>query len=269
MLPDTSESTVFPSVNPPLKLIVPVLVTEITMRVDVNETAELKVIVPVETAIVSVPLSPMITVPLTCRVCAPTFRVKVLFLMLGFSVRAPVVPLITRLPPEPIVRVVFDPVALPRASDPQTAAVPIVRLTPELITASSPDVGTCPRLQVAPAQVAPALAVFVAAIACEWQHKSMSGKAAHRIRTRCFEIVSFTGSGVVLIVWLLVIRRTVVVQAISRSAEQIKQPRELRSYREIKAASLRNEIAAKGFATDREIVTASEPQIRQQPNSIA
>ena len=69
----------------------------------------------------------------------------------------------TRLPPDPIVSVVAPLVLLPIASEPQTAAVPIVRFTPELITASSLEVGTWPRLHVAPAQVVPAEAVFVAA----------------------------------------------------------------------------------------------------------
>ena len=86
-----------------MKFMVPVLVTEIAACVDVDETAELKVIVPVETVIVWVLMSAMLTVPLTCMVCAPTLTVKVLLFTLGFIVRFPVVPLITRLPPEPSV----------------------------------------------------------------------------------------------------------------------------------------------------------------------
>lgn len=192
MLPDTSDNTVLPSVKPPLKLIVPVLVTLIAAFVVVSDTGELKVIVPVETEIVWVLVAAMLTLPATVSVWAPTARVMLTALALGLIDKLPVVPLTTRLPPAPMVSVVAVAVALPIVSDPQTAAVPIVRFTPELITASSLEVGTCPRLQVAPAQVVPALAVLVAAIALEFQYRMMSGKAAHRIRIRLFGIDTVT-----------------------------------------------------------------------------
>jgi hypothetical protein len=63
-------------------------------------------------------------------------------LTLGLIDKLPVVPLTTRLPPAPIVNVVAVAVALPMVSEPQTAAVPIVKLMPELITTSSLEVGT-------------------------------------------------------------------------------------------------------------------------------
>lgn len=66
-------------------------------------------------------------------------------------------------PPAPTVKVVAVAVAEPKSSAAQTAAVVIVRFIPELITAVSVDVGTCPRLQVAVAQLVPAVAVLVCA----------------------------------------------------------------------------------------------------------
>jgi hypothetical protein len=177
---------------------VPVLVSLIAALVVVSETAELKVIVPVETEIVWVLVAAILTLPATVSVWAPTAKVMLTALALGLIDKFPVVPLITRLPPDPTVSVVAVAVALPIVSDPQTAAVPIVRLTPELMTASSLDVGTCPRLQVAPAQVVPADAVLVAAIAFELQQSNISGKTAQRNKNR-LGIVSFTNVGSFLI----------------------------------------------------------------------
>src|ERR1041385_3477394 len=209
VLPDTSESTVLPSVKPPLKFMVPVLVTLMAAFVVVRDTAELKVIVPVDTDIVWVLFAPMLTVPFTVSDCAPTASVMFTAVPLGLMDKFPVVPLITRLPPDPIVSVVAVAVALPIVSEPQTAAVPIVKLTPELMTASSLEVGTCPRLHVAPAQVVPAEAVLVAAIAFEFQQSKISGKTAQRNKSR-LGIVSFTNVGSFLIdgVFALLIIRT-------------------------------------------------------------
>src|SRR6266571_8884497 len=197
-LPETSVSTALPSVKPPLKFIVPVLVSLIAALVVVSEIAELNVMVPVETEIVWVLFAPTLTLPPTVSVCAPTAKVMLTAVALGLIDKLPVVPLTTRLPPAPIVSVVAVAVALPMVSEPQTAAVPIVRLTPELMTASSLEVGTCPRLHVAPAHVVPADAVLVAAIAFECQQSRISGKAAQRNESR-FGILSFTKVGSFLV----------------------------------------------------------------------
>jgi len=123
---------------------VPVPVSLIAAFVVVSETAELKVIVPVETEIVWVLIAPILTLPATVSVWVPTASVMLTALALGLMDKLPVVPLTTRLPPLPIVSVVAVAVALPIVNDPATAAVPIVRFTPELIITSSLAVGTCP-----------------------------------------------------------------------------------------------------------------------------
>jgi len=164
VLPETSESTALPSVKPPLKFTVPVLVTDILSLDAVNETNELKVIVPVDTEIVWVLFAPILTVPATVKVFGPTASVMFEPIALGLIDKFPVVPLMVKLPLA-IVSVVAVAVAFPIVSDPHTAAELIDRLTPELMTASSEEVGTCPRLQVAASHVVPAEAVLVTACA--------------------------------------------------------------------------------------------------------
>ena len=82
--------------------------------------------------------------------------------MLKFPLRPPAV-VTLKLPPDPTVRVVvflFDPIV----REPQTAAVVMVRLTAELMMASSALVGgPAQPLQVAVAQFVPPVAVQVAA----------------------------------------------------------------------------------------------------------
>lgn len=102
----------------------------------VNET------VPVETLMVCVLVADRTSVPVTVSALAPTANVMATLTLFGLMVRFPVVPLIVKLPLE-MVRVVAVAVASPTVSEPQTAAELIVRLTPELITASSEAVGTC------------------------------------------------------------------------------------------------------------------------------
>src|SRR6266571_6544425 len=220
-LPETSVSTALPSVKPPLKFIVPVLVSLIAALVVVSEIAELNVMVPVETEIVWVLFAPTLTLPATVSVCAPTAKVMLTPTALGLMDKLPVVPLTTRLPPAPMVSVVAVAVTLPIVSEPHTAAVPIVRFTPELMTASSLEVGTCPRLHVAPAQVEPAEAVLVAAIAFELQQSSISGKATQRIASR-FGILNFTTVGSFLVARFLAVLRIVRVESIPRSTEQVE-----------------------------------------------
>ena len=58
----------------------------------------------------------------------------------------------------------------------------MVRFTFELITASSEDVGTCPKLQVAPAQVEPAEAVLVCDRPLSEAEKNKTNNAKDRNR---------------------------------------------------------------------------------------
>jgi len=169
---------------PPLKLIVPAAVVfwivppdcvtsplnemlpaPLIVRVPadrVKPEAFAKETLPVETLMVCVFVAESVGVPAIVRVFAPTARVIATFTLFGLIERFPVVPLMVKLPLL-IVRVVAVAVAFPIVSDPHTAAELIDRLMPELMTASSEDVGTCPRLQVAASHVVPAEAVFVAA----------------------------------------------------------------------------------------------------------
>lgn len=123
---------------------------------------------PDETLMVWVLVEEMVTVPSMVADCAPTTNVMIAATLLGLMLKFPVPPpavVVLKLPPAPTVRVVAVAVALPTVREAQTAAASIVRLTPEFMTTSSVLSGTWPRLHVAPAQVVPAEAVFVAACA--------------------------------------------------------------------------------------------------------
>ena len=121
---------------------------------------------PVETLMVCTLVTDREGIPATVRALAPTANVIATLTLLGLMVRFPVVPLIVKLKPALMVRVVAVTVAFPIVSEPHTALELIVRLIPELMTASSEARGTCPRLHVAPSQVAPAVAVLVCPRAC-------------------------------------------------------------------------------------------------------
>jgi hypothetical protein len=107
----------------------------------------------------------MVTVPSMVADWVPTFSVIATLTLPGLTVKLPVPPpavVTLKLPPVPTAKVVVVAVALPMVREAQTAAVVMVRLTPELMTASSALVGT-PALQVAVAQFDPAVAVVVTA----------------------------------------------------------------------------------------------------------
>ena len=84
-------------------------------------------------------------IPWIVAVNAPTASVIAEFTLLGLMPKFPVPPpavVTLKEPPAPIVSVVAELVAFPIVNDPHTAAVAMVRFTPELMTAFSAFVGT-------------------------------------------------------------------------------------------------------------------------------
>lgn len=110
----------------------------------VNPAACVNEIVPVETVTELTFVADKEGVPATDNDRVAAASVNATLTLLGLSVRFPVPPEapIARLPPAPRVSVVAVAVALPIVREAHTAAVPTVRLTPELITASSVANGT-------------------------------------------------------------------------------------------------------------------------------
>lgn len=121
----------------PAPVIVSVPLPHVKPAACVNE------MVPVETVTELTFVADKEGVPATDNDRVATTSVNAALTLLGLSVRFPVPPEapIARLPPAPRVNVVAATVAFPIVKEAHTAAVPTLKLIPELMTASSAATG--------------------------------------------------------------------------------------------------------------------------------